>query len=46
MDEHWAMFQVESNLFAFSPKMSYPSDELASADPAYWKPQVVSSAKP
>jgi hypothetical protein len=37
---------VESTLFAFSPKMSYPSDELASSDPAYWKPQVVSSAKP
>jgi hypothetical protein len=37
---------VESNLFAFSPKMSYPSDELASSDSIYWKPAVASAAKP
>jgi hypothetical protein len=37
---------VESNLFAFSPKMSYPSEEWASSDPAYWKPAAVAAAKP
>jgi len=37
---------VESNLFAFSPKMSYPSEEWASSDPAYWKPAPVAAAKP
>lgn len=37
---------VESNLFAFSPKMSYPSEEVASGDPTYWKPAVASAVKP
>jgi hypothetical protein len=37
---------VESNLFAFSPKRSYPSDELASGDPEYWRPAVASAVKP
>jgi hypothetical protein len=37
---------VESNLFAFSPKMSYPSDELASSDRKYWRPAVASAVKP
>jgi hypothetical protein len=37
---------VESNLFAFSPKMSYASEEWASSDPAYWKPAAVAAAKP
>jgi hypothetical protein len=37
---------VEANLFAFSPKMSYPSEELASSDPAYWKPAAASAPKP
>lgn len=36
---------VESNLFAFSPKMSYPSKELAAADPAYWNPPVAAAPK-
>jgi hypothetical protein len=37
---------VESNLFAFSPKMSYVSDEVALSDPAYWKPTGTAAAKP
>ncbi len=37
---------VESNLFAFSPKMSYPSEEMASSDPAFWKPAAAASPKP
>lgn len=37
---------VESDLFAFNPKMSYPSKELASSDPAYWSPPAASPAKP
>ena len=37
---------VESNLFAFSPKMSFPSEELAAADPAYWSPPAAPAKKP
>lgn len=37
---------TEARLFAFSPKMSYPSDELASRDPAFWKPKAATVAKP
>jgi hypothetical protein len=37
---------VESNLFAFNPKMSYPSEELTSSDSVYWNPAVASAAKP
>jgi hypothetical protein len=36
----------ESHLFAFSPKMSYASDEMAASDPSYWRPVKVSTAKP
>lgn len=36
---------LESNLFAFSPKMSYPSKEFIAADPAYWAPKPAASAK-
>ena len=27
----------QSNLFAFSPKMSYPPEESIKADPDFWK---------
>lgn len=37
---------TESNLFAFSPTMSYPSDALAASDSIYWKPAVATAAKP
>ncbi len=30
----------ESNLFAFSPKMSYVSDQTIAADPSFWKPKA------
>ena len=36
---------VESNLFAFSPKMSFPSEEVVSSDPAFWNPPAA-AAKP
>jgi hypothetical protein len=34
----------ETQIFAFSPGMSYPSKEWIAADPGYWKPKPV--AKP
>jgi hypothetical protein len=34
----------ETNIFAFSPKMSYVSRETASADPDFWKPKTVANA--
>jgi hypothetical protein len=36
----------ETKLFAFSPKMSYPSEELVARDPKFWKPKAVAAAKP
>jgi hypothetical protein len=36
----------ENRLLAFSPKMSYPSEEWVASDPEYWKPKVVTAAKP
>jgi hypothetical protein len=30
----------ETNLFAFNPRMSYPSDEWVKADPDFWKPKA------
>jgi len=35
---------VETNLFEFNPKMSYPADEWIKADP-FWKPKAVAAAK-
>ena len=29
---------VQVNIFAFNPKMSYPSDAWVKADPSFWKP--------
>jgi hypothetical protein len=34
----------QSNLFAFNPKMSYPSDDWVKADPDFWKPKGGSAA--
>lgn len=34
----------QSNLFAFSPKMSYPPDEWVKADPGFWKPKMAAPA--
>lgn len=31
---------TESYTFAFSPKMSYVSDEVAAKDPAFWRPKA------
>ncbi|MGP8259503.1 MAG: hypothetical protein ACLQM6_06060 [Acidobacteriaceae bacterium] len=36
---------VQDNLFAFSPKMSYPAEEWIKADP-FWKPKPDAAAKP
>jgi hypothetical protein len=36
----------ETKLFAFSPKMSYPSDEWVKRDPKFWAPKAVAAAKP
>ena len=30
---------VESNIFAFSPAMSYPSKEFVARDPEFWTPK-------
>jgi hypothetical protein len=35
----------QSNLFTFSPKMSYPRDEWIKADPDFWKPKAAAPAK-
>ncbi|MGZ6972293.1 MAG: hypothetical protein ACXVID_11555, partial [Thermoanaerobaculia bacterium] len=35
---------VESNIFAFSPAMSYPAKEFVSRDPEFWTPKA--EAKP
>jgi hypothetical protein len=35
---------TQSNLFEFSPSMSYPRDEWIKADPDFWKPKPAASA--
>lgn len=35
-----AIDSAETNLFMFSPKMSYVSDEWINADPTFWKPKA------
>ncbi len=37
---------VESNIFAFSPKMSYVSKDWAAGDPEFWKPKAAAAVKP
>jgi hypothetical protein len=41
-----AMASSETKLFAFSPKMSYPSDDWVKQDPKFWAPKAVAAAKP
>jgi hypothetical protein len=38
--ENSAIESDQTNLFAFSPSMSYPSEEWVKADPDYWKPKM------
>ena len=35
----------QTNLFRFSPKMSYPQDSWVKEDPEFWKPKMVAPAK-
>jgi hypothetical protein len=35
----------QSNLFQFSPKMSYPPDDWVKADPDFWKPKPAAMPK-
>ena len=35
---------TQTNLFQFSPSMSYPRDEWVKADPDFWKPKPVAPA--
>jgi hypothetical protein len=37
---------VAVNLFAFNPKMSYPSDAWVKADPGFWKSAPAPASKP
>ncbi len=37
---------TESNIYAFSPKMSYVSKEFAAGDPDFWTPKPKAAAKP
>ena len=41
-----AYIVVESNIFAFSPKMSYVSKDWAAGDPEFWKPKTAAAMKP
>ena len=41
-----AVESSQTNLFAFSPKMSYVPDEWVKADPEFWKPKPMAAAKP
>jgi len=36
---------VQVNLFAFNPRMSYPSDAWIKADPGFWKPAAAPAPK-
>jgi hypothetical protein len=40
-----AYIKVESNLFSFSPKMSYVSKDFAARDPEFWLPKATPAAK-
>ena len=40
-----AYFGVETNIYAFSPKMSYVSKEFAAADPDFWTPKPKAATK-
>jgi hypothetical protein len=36
---------AQTNLFSFTPEMSYPADEWVKADPAFWKPKPTTTAQ-
>ena len=36
---------TQTNLFQFSPSMSYPRDEWVKADPGFWKPKAAAHEK-
>ncbi|MDQ6894414.1 MAG: hypothetical protein M3167_17280 [Acidobacteriota bacterium] len=36
---------VETNIYSFDPKMSYPAKDFAAADPEFWNPKPASPAK-
>jgi hypothetical protein len=44
--ESSAMESSQTNLFAFSPSMSYAPDEWVKADPEFWKPKTAPGAAP
>lgn len=37
--------QVEINLFALNPAISYPNPELIKGDPTFWKPAPAAEPK-
>jgi hypothetical protein len=37
---------VENQIFAFSPKLSYPPPSVVASDPAFWTPKPKAAAKP
>jgi hypothetical protein len=39
-----ATISAETNIFAFNPKMSNPTKEIAAADPNFWTPKPVKKA--
>jgi hypothetical protein len=41
-----AFNSVETNIFEFNAKMSYPSKQWADADPDFWRPKAAPAAKP
>jgi len=41
-----AFNSVETNIFEFNAKMSYPSKQWADGDPDYWRPKAAPAAKP
>jgi len=38
-----AIESSQTNLFAFNPRMSYPSDDWVKADPDFWKPKAAAA---
>ncbi|HEU4386481.1 MAG TPA: hypothetical protein VFV34_01705 [Blastocatellia bacterium] len=40
------VLSTDSVIFAFSPRMSYPSEALLKADPSYWKPKPLPMPAP
>ena len=41
-----AFNSVETNIFEFNAKMSYPSKQWADGDPDFWRPKAAPAAKP